>query len=61
MEKRKQLNKKKTGTNLAIWLKKKTRLSKEARVNLLAFSIFHRRMNCTTEVQLTLEGSDDKL
>ena len=40
---------------------KKTRLSKEARVNLLAFSIFHRRMNYTAEGQLTLEGSDDKL
>ena len=61
MEKRKQLNKKKNRHELSNMAEKKTRLSKEARVNLLAFSIFHRRMNCTTEVQLTLEGSDDKL
>ena len=62
MEKRKQLNKKKKNRHeLSNMVEKKTLLSKEARVNLLAFSIFHRRMNCTTEVQLTLEGSDDKL
>ena len=33
----------------------------EARVNWLAFSLFHCRMICTTEVQLTLEGGDEKL
>ena len=60
VEKRKQWNKK-NRHELSNMAKKKTRLSKEARVNLLPFSIFHHRMNCTSEVQLTLEGNDDKL